>query len=300
MPHTTDRYRCAARRARTGEPVSLARRGLPRRDALLETLPGQQALQSVLLQIFAYPEPEHPWNPSGRTLTELYDCYGGFVSPQPDRIVIGSSCAHRMSAYLLPYTSHKPGRSRCAGVPGLRLAAVSRHGYELHHLPTGTVVEILDGRRGSIQQLHLELRRRAKAGHTAAWQSGELTAEERALGGAWRVTAHTALYAAWFHAVPLFDNHCGARHARHAALHPARHDGTRAVLQWCGTLTPREAVEHLQALQIGVDGQPLNLTSPTDNFGILQAGDAGMELHQRPACMRCNRSFERWDEHDAA
>lgn len=63
------RWKC--RRDITKEPSALARRGIPQRGQLLMQPTGQQVLQATLLEIFAHARRNHPWNPTGRTLTEL-------------------------------------------------------------------------------------------------------------------------------------------------------------------------------------------------------------------------------------
>jgi hypothetical protein len=91
----------AARHQRRAQPP--CRRGIPPRGTVITPPQGQQVLQATLLEIFAHPTTEHPWNPTGRTLTHLFDCYGSWICPQPDRFIMGSTLAMRMVGYLLPY-----------------------------------------------------------------------------------------------------------------------------------------------------------------------------------------------------
>lgn len=158
MPHTPDRRRLAARRAITCEPLTLARRGLPQREHLIDVPAAQQVLQSVLLQCFAYPHPVHPWDPEkGRHLPSLFSLYGTWVSPQAGRIVFGATDAARVCSYLLPFVLPGDWAARCAGVPGLRFDRPTSAGFALRHLPTGVQVEIQGGHRGSMRTLTREL-----------------------------------------------------------------------------------------------------------------------------------------------
>lgn len=298
MARGTNPARCAARRALTREPASLARRGIPHRNAFIETPTGQQVLQSTLFQIFAYPRTEHPWNPRGRTLTQLFDCYGTWVSPQPDRVVFGATLATRMAGYLLPYVNRRRSGAACLGIPGLRFLRPTRHGYELVHLPTDTVMEIRDGRQGRVASLEHEIDvNREDDGNEPVWRQSELTEVERQWDNIWRPTPHTGLYSAWYNAIPLFDGSAGSLPTSHLTLHTASSDIGRAHLSWCGELAPERAVAYLQALGVGVDGEPLSITALVDGFAIVSVGDTAMELHQRSACADCSGSHLRWQGH---
>jgi hypothetical protein len=175
---------------------------------------------------------------------------------------------------------------------------VSRVVESLFHLPTDTIVEIRDGREGSHASISVQVSaHRERPNSVAAWREDVMTLGEQQWDSVWRVDEHTSLYSAWFHLMPVFDNMTNSQYARHAVLHPAHAPQGRAVLSWCGTMTPTAACNHLQALQIAVNGAALTVHTPAENFAIVRAGGAAMELHQRAACSRCRPSRDRWSPH---
>jgi hypothetical protein len=272
----------------------LALAGLPQRGALIDMPIGQRVLQSVLLQCFAYPDRYHPWDPQGRRLPGLYDCYGSWVSPQPDRVVIGSLLARRLCGYLLPYVFRHADPPRCAGIPGLRLVGTRSRGYVLHHLPTDTRLEIHDRHRASLVALRQELRinRDNEHGHPEpVWDRDTLTDVERRWDAVWHPTAHTGLYSALFVAMPLFDGGFNGTSARHPSLTPAPHPHAHAVMAWCGTLAPSQVGDYLDALGVGDGTGRLSMTWHADNFATLSSPNGTIvELHRRSACATCSRT----------
>jgi hypothetical protein len=289
----TNPNRWKHRRDITKEPSALARRGIPQRGELLKQPTGQQVLQATLLEIFAHASRNHPWNPTGRTLTGLFECYGSWISPQPDRIIMGSTLAPRMASYLLPHVKERNGWPECRGIPGLRHHGLTRHGYELLHLPTETVIEIRDRYRASLDLLEFEVRdNRDDKGYEPVWRSSGLSDLEDRWADVWLPTSHTSLYSAFFPLLPVLDRRMSARDA---AIVPAPAETARAHLSWCGTTTPAEAVAYLNHLSIDVYGEPLAITSQAPGFAIVGAGGISMELHQRAACIECQRSYSKWE-----
>jgi hypothetical protein len=288
----TNPSRWKRRRDMTKEPSALARRGIPQRGELLKQPVGQQVLQATLLEIFAHASRNHPWNPTGRTLTGLFGCYGSWISPQPDRIIMGSTLAPRMAGYLLPYVKERSGWPECRGIPGLRFHGLTRHGYELLHLPTDTVIEIRDHYRATIDLLEFEVRdNRSTTGFEPVWRTGGLTELEDRWADVWLATSHTSLYSAFFPLLPELDNQSG----RDAAFVPAPAETARAHLSWCGRISPAEAVAHLNDLSIDVYGGPLAITSQAPGFAIASAGGISIELHQRAACIECQSPHSKWE-----
>ncbi|MFI5497370.1 hypothetical protein [Actinoplanes sp. NPDC051859] len=293
MAVATNPNRWKKRRAISAEPSHLARRGMPRRDELIAPAQGQQVLQAALLEIFAHPTREHPWNPNGRTLTGLYACYGSWISPQADRIIMGSTCAKRMASYLMPYVKNiDTNYPYCRGVPGLRHQRSTRHGYELLHLPTQTVVEIRDGRPGRYEYLLGEAKcNRDDPGYVALWRESDLTDVERQWDNIWCPSFHTGLSSAWFNALSILDTYDSARDA---VFQPAAGEGSRAYLRWCGPLTPQAAVDALTAMGVGAYGEPLTVSATAPSFAVATAGGASIELHQRPECPGCRETHNKW------
>jgi hypothetical protein len=299
MAVATNPNRWKKRRDLSFEPSHLARRGIPPRGEVITPPLGQQILQATLLEIFAHPTREHPWNPTGRTLTGLYLCYGGWISPQPDRIIMGSTCAKRMASYLLPYVKDiDTDFPSCRGVPGIRFQRGSRHGYELIHRPTQTIIEIRDGSPGRCEYLLDEARcNRDDPGYIPMWQEIDLTEVERQWDNIWCPNIHTGLSSAWFNALGLLDTPYSRDNrdsASDAVFHPAAGDGTQAYLRWCGTLTPQAAVDNLTALGVGAFGEPLKVSATAPGFAIATAGGVSIELHQRPRCLGCRETHNKW------
>jgi hypothetical protein len=257
---------------------------------------GQQVLQSILLQSFTYRDRVHPWNPTGRTLSALFGIYGTWVSPQPGRVVFGSTLASRMCAYLLPNIKIHRRTPVCAGIPGLRFVGERKWGYLLHHLPTDTPVEVHDERDRRTRRVDLMREvhvHRDDDGnsHGAVWRRDELSDAEHGWSAAWRPAPHTNLYSALFAALPLFDYFSESITADHACLAPAPHVEAPAVMTWCGTLTPLAVVTYLNELGIGDGVRRLDLKPHTEDFAVLSAADGtAVELHRRSACTGCNTS----------
>ncbi|MFI1989755.1 hypothetical protein [Actinoplanes sp. NPDC020271] len=298
MAVATNPNRWKKRRELSAEPSHLARRGIPPRGEVIAPPLGQQVLQATLLEIFAHPTREHPWNPTGRTLTELYLCYGSWVSPQPDRIIMGSTLAQRMASYLLPYVKNIDSDfPHCRGIPGLRYRRGARYGYELVHLPTQTTIEIRDGNLGRNERLLDEAQcNRDDPGYIPLWQETDLTEVERQWNNIWRPSNHTPLNSAWFNALRMLDTYPDGtrKSARDAVFQPAATDGTPAYLRWCGTLTPQDAVDNLTTLGVGAYGEPLTLSATAPGFAIATAGGVSIELHQRPVCPGCRETQNKW------
>lgn len=298
MAGTTNPSRWKKRRELSAEPSHLARRGIPHRGGIITPPEGQQVLQATLLEIFAHPTRDHPWNPTGRTLTGLYLCYGSWISPQPDRIIMGSTCANRMASYLLPYVKDIDTKyPNCRGIPGLRHQRCTRHGYELIHLPTQTIIEIRDGRPGRDEYLLNEAEcNRDDPGYTPLWQEPGLTDVERQWDDIWCPNIHTGLSSAWFNALWMLDTYpgLGRESALDAVFQPATGAGARGYLRWCGTLTPEDAVNKLTALGVGAYGEPLTVAATAPGFAIATAGGASIELHQRPECRGCRETYNKW------
>jgi hypothetical protein len=214
MPHTSDRRRREARARITQEPARLAGEGLPLRNGSIRPSGGQQILQSVLFECFAYPREEHPWDPRvGRRLSGLLSLYGSWVSPRPDRLVIGSTVAARFCGYLLPYVlSFAPNEDPvCAGIPGLRFVDYRSWGYLLRHLPTETWVEIRDNsgwtNTGRVRQFEAELEmhaRKLENGYEPAWSLATLTGAESRWSPVWRREPYTDITSGLLAAMSIF------------------------------------------------------------------------------------------------
>lgn len=296
MPHTSPRRRQKSREKNTAEPGHLAIAGLPVRGGWIATTAGQDAFQAVLMQAFFYRERYHPWDPRGMELSGLYGAYGTWLSPQTGKVVFGSTLASRMCAYLLPFvTTSRTDAPRCSGIPGLRYKATRPWGYLLHHLPTGTRVEVHEYGESCEQFLRWELQRNRGEEMLASglWESKELDQAEHYWDAAWQPRPHTNLYSALFNAAPvLLDNRCpndGTAH--HASLTPAAHAEARAILSWCGTLTPRDLINYLQELSVRAGNHPLRYIEHANNFALLQADDGpAVELHQKSSCGSCRPS----------
>jgi hypothetical protein len=295
MARGTNPNRWKQRRDVSDEPSHLAQRGMPHRGTVITPPIGQQIFQATLLEIFAHPTREHPWNPTGRTLTKLFECYGSWISPQSDRMIIGSTLAKRMVGYLLPYVNQHRAYSKCRGIPGLRLIQPIRQGYELLHLPTQTMIEIRDGSQGRIRSVRQETRiNRDDNGYKPIWQKKALTNVERQWDEVWQPTAHTSLSSAWFNALRLFDSCVRHKEAHNPVFQPAAADTARGYLRWCGTATPADAVAHLTRMGVGACGKPLTVTSTAPGFAIVTAGGVSLELHQRTECADCGDPHIKW------
>ncbi len=294
MPHTSLRRRQQSRQEATGEPAHLAIAGLPVRGGWIATSPGQDVFQAVLMQAFLYRERHHPWDARGMELSRLYGGYGTWLSPQAGRVVFGSTLASRMCAYLLPFVTSRTDGPVCSGIPGLRYKATRPWGYLLHHLPTDTRVEVHQYGESYEESLRWELtRRRGEQMHDSnLWQSKDLDEAEHYWDAAWLPRPHTNLYSALFNAAPvLLDNRCpDDGTAEHASLTPAAHAQARAILSWCGSLTPRNLIGYLQDLSVCAGNKPLRYLEHAENFALLHTDDGpAVELHQRSSCATCSR-----------
>jgi len=266
-PHVSDRRRRADRRHLTHEPARLVAAGLPPRGQTIAMPTSQKSLQSVLIRLFAN-RGGHAWDPlQGRDLAGLFDYYGTWVSPQPDRIIMGSTVAHRMCAYLLPYTDRDEQRPHCAGIPGLRLDSCTTFGYRLIHLPTATTVEIHDDSRWSPRSREqiLAVERSMHRGdeersYRPVWREPALTALERRWATVWQPQPHTEITSALFCIQPVFlhdptaPGHSSEHWARHLQLACSPSAETPSVLTWCSGLRPSQIAGHLEALGLAAPG----------------------------------------------
>ncbi|WP_282797575.1 hypothetical protein [Streptomyces sp. CC224B] len=119
--------------------------------------PGQQAFQALLFACFFSPVREHPFD---GTLADL-ERYFSSVSPREDRLVIRTNtAAARVALYLMPTVREfTDGTIELAGLPGVRLADMSKRRLLLHHLPTGGQLELLDSSRNlGASDVHLLMR----------------------------------------------------------------------------------------------------------------------------------------------
>lgn len=307
VPHTSDRSRRNQRTSITGEPPSLAERGLPLRGRAVRTCAAVTTLQSVLLQCFAYPRPDHPWDPQpGRRFPGLFNLYGSWVSPQPDMIVMGSTVSHRFCSYLLPWVhpdgAEAPFDPRCRGIPGLRLADCHRWGYELLHLPTGAVVQVRDSDnrtyavRERVRALESEMNalRRRKPDMREAWNEPAMTAVELRWSPAWVPTTYTAAASTLFSVLSLFlvnpdvswqssratYKELGSEHLHFSEARPE----APAVFAWCHGIAPARVLHHLRALRL--DHQ-VQLGEVQENFAALTIGGGRLDLHRRSSCIEC-------------
>lgn len=300
MPHVSDRRRRAERRHLTYEPARLAAAGLPPRDQTIAMPAGQKALQSVLIRLFANGG-SHDWDAlKGRHLAGLFDYYGTWVSPQPDRIAMGSTVAHRMCGYLLPYTDPDEQFPRCAGIPGLRLDACTTYGYRLIHLPTETTVEIHDdsGWPPQFREKLLSTERRMhrsdeERSYQPVWREPSLTDLEKRWASVWQPQPHTEITSALFAIQPVFlhdptGTRYGSGHwARHLQLACSSDAETPSVLTWCSGLRPGQIAGHLETLGLAAAGST-RTDEASGNYATMTLDGAVLEMHRRHLCTRCH------------
>jgi hypothetical protein len=300
MPHTSDRSRRAARRRITHEPAHLAASGLPQREHPIAMPAGQKVLQSVLMRVFAN-SGYHCWDPlKGRRLAGLFDYYGTWVSPQPDRIVMGSTVAHRMCGYLLPYTDSEEAQPHCAGIPGLRLDSCARFGYRLTHLPTATTVEIHDDCRWSPHSREdlLATERRMHRGeeesrYRPVWREPALSDVEQRWETVWQLQPHTelasalfCLQAAFLHD-PASSDHSSDNWARHLQLACPDRIEEPSVMTWCSGLRPGQVGGHIEALGLAATGATRTQEAGA-NYATMALNGVTLEMHRRRLCTRCH------------
>ncbi|GIE36083.1 hypothetical protein Ait01nite_091280 [Actinoplanes italicus] len=301
MPHTSDRRRRAQRCNITGEPARLAVTGLPTRNETIAMSPGQKALQSALMRVFAN-QGQHAWDPlRGRRLAGLFDYYGTWISPQPDRVVMAATVAHRLCGYLLPYTDPDEQHPRCAGIPGLRLRAYTTYGYELVHLPTNTPVEIHDDQSRCSPRFREEVLRTERRMHRGeeertfrpVWREPALTGLEQRWASVWQLQPHTEITSALFCIQPVFlhdpagPTHSAGNWARHLQLACSPAPDTPSVLTWCDGLQPGRIAEYLETLALISPGIA-RIDAAGPNYATLTLGRASIEMHRRHLCTQCH------------
>jgi hypothetical protein len=167
--------------------------------------PGQQEFQALLLACLLSPHRSLSWDTkTGRSFREMH-AYYSWASPQPDRLATGWTVAARVASYLLPSAAPPeqdgPG---FAGIPGLRLARLTRPCIELAHLPTGGRLELHDNMWNDLElrasTFDTEIRDTngmAHDGPRALWMAPEVSAEEAAgLAAEWTMAAHAPVLSA--------------------------------------------------------------------------------------------------------
>jgi hypothetical protein len=200
VPHVNDarRLRECASLLGAPPPVEVNARYSGRRP-LDTTDPGQREFQALLLWCFLSPGRSLSWDTkAGRSLRDM-SFYYSWVSPQRDRLVTGWTVADRVASYLLPaVTVTEEGSPGFSGIPGLRLASVTKAGVELVHLPTGGRLELRDDMRRDLQfrtsHFDSEMRRTADAGRPGneqpLWLAPTISDEEQAGLGEWALASH--------------------------------------------------------------------------------------------------------------
>lgn len=208
MPHVNDSRRMSECARLLGSPLPADLRarsaGLRPVDA---ASPGQREFQALLLTCLLGPDRFLSWDTKvGRSFREMY-LYYSWTSPQPDRLATGWTVAGRVASYLLPSATDPdedgPG---FAGVPGLRLAAVTKRCIELVHLPTGGRLELYEnatkgeGReyRASLFRMEMQDNDGTRCDdERALWAMPEVSGEEAAgLASEWDLAAHATVLSA--------------------------------------------------------------------------------------------------------
>ena len=214
MPHVNDRRRLSA-----AFGSSAAEQGIRvGAGQVLDTeSPGQQEFQALLMWCLLSPVRTLGWDTrSGRSFQDMH-YYFSSVSSRPDCLFTRWTLAARVASYLLPEVrcdrESLPSACRIAGIPGLRLQALTRRTIRLVHLPTGGALELSDyhpaenaARRN--RELQAEIGDSSESGGKALYRRASLAAEEEAALADWALAEYapplsaiiTRLNLLWDHA----------------------------------------------------------------------------------------------------
>ncbi|WP_282797356.1 hypothetical protein [Streptomyces sp. CC224B] len=271
MPFSNDKTRLAACR----ELLDLPDRDLrsirrPSGRLVLDLAhPGQQAFQALLFACFFSPVREHPFDRTlGRSFADL-ERYFTSVSPRDDRLIIRTNTAARVAMHLMPTVREfTDGTIELAGLPGVRLASMSKRRLILQHLPTGGRLELLDNSRNlNINDVHLLMRdapqktddhQPATWSHRLVWREHGLTPSEATAAAHWATTAHTPLHSALMTRAYLWWPN---EYRHRCSTAPARRANARYCLSWRSGHTTDTIAELLTHSPVAISGAVCTLPS---------------------------------------
>jgi hypothetical protein len=230
MPHVNDARTRAQCALLLGGPPRLERAARAGGFRVIDTpSPAQQEFQALLLWSLLSPRRSLSWDThKGRALRDLHGYYT-WVSPQPGYLATGWTTVARVARYLLPDLRHDyDGQPSSSGIPGLRVADITKSSIRLTHLPTGGTLELHETGGLTAELMAGVLRRetchnsedqRSYDAGERLWQQPELHDAETADLEHWTLARHAPVLSAVMARIHLLWQHC--RHGAELDISPA-------------------------------------------------------------------------------